>query len=124
MTAAVNALAPRQTGTALYDTMLAAYLAVRDNYEPGIPNQVLLFTDGKNEDDPGSMTTAQLSARLTAAQDKTRPIQLAVVSFGTDTDAAALHKAVEPVHGYVAPVHNADDVAATFIHVAAGGLHG
>ena len=39
--------------TGLYDTVLAAYKEVQDGWEPGRVNSIVLFTDGKNEDDPG-----------------------------------------------------------------------
>jgi len=120
---AVDALAPQRTGTGLYDTILAAYLAARDAYAAGMPNQVLVFTDGRNEDDPGSITLAQLAEKLVAAQDKQRPILLSVVAFGQPAEAELLKNALKPVQAYVDAPKTADEVAAVFIHVAAGGLH-
>jgi hypothetical protein len=116
-------LAARRTGTGLYDTMLAAYTAARDGYRPGVPNHVLLFTDGRNGDDPGSLTAEQLTAGLLAARDPARPVQFTVVTFGPDPETDVLGAALEPVEGYVDPLTGADEVRAVFIHVAAGGLH-
>jgi hypothetical protein len=121
--AALGKLAPRRTGTGLYDTILAAYVAARNEYQPGVSNQVLLFTDGRNEADPGSITLAQLTASLQRTHDPARPIQLSVVAFGQKEEANLLKRALEPVDGYVAELSTADDVAAAFIHVAAGLLH-
>ena len=123
LSAAVNGLTSRRIGTGLYDTMLAAYQSARDSYQPGVPNQVLLFTDGHNEGDPNSITPAQLAAKLAAAKDPARPVELNIVTFGQPADVAVLKDAVKPVDGYVAAIHSADEVAAVFIHVAAGGLH-
>jgi hypothetical protein len=123
-TGAVNALAPRQTGTGLYDTILAAYVAGRDTYQPDMPNHVFVFTDGRNEQDPDSITLAAMSSQLAAANDPKRPVQLSVVAFGNKEDVEALKAALKPVAGYVSVPTTADEVAATFIHVAAGGLHG
>ncbi|HEY0639024.1 MAG TPA: VWA domain-containing protein, partial [Pseudonocardiaceae bacterium] len=117
------ALAARRTGTGLYDTLLAAYLAARDGYRDGVPNHVLLFTDGRNEDDPGSITAEQLTAALTAAVDPARPVQLTVVTFGPEPDTDLLTSVLAPVDAYVDPLTTADEVRAVFIHVAAGGLH-
>lgn len=89
-----------------------------------MPNLVLLFTDGRNEGDPNSITPAQLGTKLGEANDPDRPVRVNVVSFGQDADAALLKHAVKPVGGYVATIHKAEEVAAVFIHVAAGGLHG
>jgi Bacterial extracellular solute-binding protein/von Willebrand factor type A domain len=123
LAAAVAGLAARRTGTGLYDTILAAYAAAVRGYRPGVPNQVLVFTDGRNEDDPNSITAAELSARLAAAADPDRPVQLAVVGFGARPEIELLRDTLEPVEGYVKPVGSAADVPAVLIHVAAGGLH-
>ena len=120
---AVGRLAARKTGTGLYDTVLAAYTSARDAYRPGVPNQVLVFTDGKNESDKTSISAAQLAAGLKKAADPKRPVQLSVVTFGEESDAKVVEGALEPVEGYVDVLRDADEVAAVFIHVAAGGLH-
>jgi hypothetical protein len=123
LNAAIGRLTPRPTGTGLYDTILAAYVAGRNTYQPGVSNQVLVFTDGRNEADPGSITLAQLTAALQRAKDPARPVQLSVVAFAQKEEAKLLERAVEPVDGYVAELSTAQDVAAAFIHVAAGGVH-
>jgi hypothetical protein len=123
LTGAIGQLAAQPTGTGLYDTVLAAYTSARDAYRPGVPNQVLIFTDGRNEADPNSLTAAQLAAGLRAAADPKRPVQLSVVTFGTAADAKVVNDAVLPVAGYVDVLTSAQEVAAVFIHVTAGGLH-
>jgi von Willebrand factor type A domain len=120
---AVNKLAAQETGTGLYDTILAAYTSARDAYRVGVPNQVLIFTDGKNEADTNSLSAAQLASDLKSAADPERPILLSVVTFGTAADAKVVNDAVAPVQGYVDNLTTANEVAAVFIHVAAGGLH-
>jgi Mg-chelatase subunit ChlD len=120
---AVDELDSRPTGTGLYDTILAAYTSARDAYQGGVPNQVLVLTDGRNEADKNSLSAAQLSTALRKATDEKRPVQLSVVTFGTAADAKVISDAVDPVGGYVDNLSSADEVAAVFIHVAAGGLH-
>jgi hypothetical protein len=120
---AVGRLKAQETGTGLYDTVLAAYTSARDSYRPGVPNQVLVFTDGRNEDDENSMSAAQLSAALAKAADPQRPVMLSVVTFGRAAEAKVVEDAVKPVNGYVDVLTSAHEVAAVFIHVAAGGLH-
>jgi hypothetical protein len=119
---AIDSLAAQPTGTGLYDTVLAAYTSARDAYRAGVPNQVVVFTDGKNESDANSMTAAQLAASLKKAADPKRPVLLSVVTFGTAADAKVVNDAVVPVQGYVDNLTSASEVAAVFIHVAAGGL--
>ena len=120
---AVGGMQATETGTGLYDTMLAAYLAGRDAARPGVPTLVVVFTDGRNEDDPGSISIEDLTAQLVAAQDPARPVQLTVAAFGEETDAELLTAALKPVNGYVDPLDSAEDVRAMFLHVAAGGIH-
>ena len=120
---AMDQLRARSDGTGLYDTVLAAYLAARDQYRAGVPNHVVVFTDGHNESDPGSMTIAQLTERLVAARDPNRPVGLTVIAFGDKPYADELTKALEPVDGYVSQPSTADAVGEVFLHVAAGGVH-
>lgn len=121
---ALGTLAAQETGTGLYNTIVAAYKTARDSYQAGVPNQVMVFTDGRNEDDPQTITPAQLTAELAAAKDPARPVQLSIVTFGDLPDAGLLEDLVKPVDGYVEPLKTGTEVAATFIHLAAGGLHG
>jgi hypothetical protein len=120
----LDALAPRPTGTGLYDTILAAYRTATAAYRPGMPNEVLVFTDGRNEEDPGSISPAQLAAGLSAATDRRRPVLLTVVAFGSRPETGVLEEALKPVDGYVESTDSAAAVAAAFVHVAASGLHG
>jgi Mg-chelatase subunit ChlD len=122
LAAATRGLRTRPSGTGLYDTLLAAYQSARDNYRAGRPNQVVLFTDGINQDDPGSITAPQLQAALKKANDPKRPVALSVITFGQDKQAAMLEKVLSPVEGSVKDIANASEVDALFIHVAAGGL--
>ncbi len=123
LTTALDQVKSQATGTGLYDTILAAYTAARDAYTDGVPNQVLVLTDGRNEADTNSMSAAQLSAALAKAIDQNKPVQLSVVTFGKAADAKVIGDAVKPVAGYVDNLSTADEVGAVFIHVAAGGLH-
>ena len=55
-------------------------------------NQVVIFTDGRNEDDPVSITAAQLAAGLKAAADPKRPVELTVVAYGQLPEVAGLRE--------------------------------
>ena len=121
--AATEGLTATDTGTGLHDTLLAAYTSARDGYRPDTPNHVVLFTDGTNEDDPGSLTAEELAGALAEAQDPRRPVLLTLITFGPEPDTAVLEAALEPVEGHVQALTTADEVRAVFIHQAAGGLH-
>ncbi|HST67419.1 MAG TPA: hypothetical protein VLM05_19760 [Mycobacteriales bacterium] len=124
LSGAVGRLTAEQTGTGLYDTILAAYRSATESYQPGVANEVVVFTDGRNEDDAVSIDLGQLSAGLTKAADPKRPVLLTVVAFGAAPDVDGLQKAIGPVDGYVSAVETADEVAAAFLHAAASGIHG
>ncbi len=123
LTGAVGRLAAQPTGTGLYDTILAAYQYASSRYQPDVGNQVVVFTDGRNEDDPGSITAQQLSRALKAATDEDRPVQITVVAFGKYPEAELLEKVLDPVGGYVSTVQTPQEVAAAFLHHAASGVH-
>lgn len=123
LSGAVGKLTSEQTGTGLYDTMLAAYKSATASYRAEVANEVVVFTDGRNEDDAVSIDLAQLTAGLKAATDPKRPVLLTVVAFGAAPDVDALQTAIGPVGGHVSAVQTPDQVAAAFLHAAASGLH-
>jgi Ca-activated chloride channel homolog len=120
---AVSQLRAEQTGTGLYDTILAAYKSATASWREGEANQVLVFTDGRNEDDPASIDLGQLTAGLKAAANPKRPVELTVVAYGKLPEVEALDDALGAVHGYVSNVQTPAEVSAAFLHAAASGLH-
>jgi hypothetical protein len=120
---AVNQLVAQQTGTGLYDTILATYKSATGSYQADMANEVVVFTDGRNEDDSVSIDIAQLTVGLKKAADPKRPVQLTVVAFGGQPDVKGLQAAVGPVGGYVSAVRTPEEVSAAFLHAAASGLH-
>jgi uncharacterized membrane protein YdfJ with MMPL/SSD domain len=112
----------------LYETILAAYRSAQENSRKDVPNRVLIFTDGRNEDAGSKLTLPGLTTELQAAADDKRPVSMSVVVFGsgdkTKQTSEELEKALGPVEGYVDTLSTANEVSAVFIHVAAGGLHG
>jgi hypothetical protein len=123
LSGAVGRLAGERTGTGLYDTILAAYRAATAAYREDVGNQVVVFTDGRNEDDPGSITAERLAAGLKATADEDRPVEITVVAYGDRPEVELLEKALEPVNGYVSKVQTPEEVAAAFLHAAASGVH-
>jgi hypothetical protein len=121
---AAAAMTVTDTGTGLYDTTLAAYLYARDNYTEATPSHVIVFTDGRNEDRPGSIAIDDLAGELSQALDPARPVQLTIITFGEDTDAELLESTLDPTGAYIAHISSAQEVHPVFIHLAAGGRHG
>ena len=84
--------------TGLYDTVLAAYLEAQRHYLKGGFNEVLLFTDGRNEDQNGiSLNT--LLAQLAKHRDAARPVHLLNFAIGPDTDLAVLGRIARAADG-------------------------
>jgi Ca-activated chloride channel family protein len=120
---ASTTLAAVRTGTGLYDTILAAYRYQQAHYVTGEPNEILVFTDGVNEDDPVSIDLAQLQAGLAASSPGKR-VQVAVFGFGTTFPTTPLNAALKPVGGQVDPLATPDQVTGAFVHAVSGALSG
>ncbi|MFY1695394.1 MULTISPECIES: VWA domain-containing protein [unclassified Solwaraspora] len=99
--ASLAEVVPKRNGnTGLYDTTLAAYLAVQDEWAAGRVNSVVMFTDGRNEDDEG-MTQDQLLAELAEVADPQRPIQMIYVGIGDGVSQEELESITEVTGGGV-----------------------
>jgi Ca-activated chloride channel homolog len=76
-------------GTGLYDTALAATRRVRENWEPGRVNSVVLLTDGRNDDSHG-IGLSELLTLLRAENDPQRPVPLITIAYGEQGPVSAL----------------------------------
>lgn len=85
-------------GTPLFEAIRAAYDDATKNYDPGYVNQVLVLTDGKNEDTTSTLTEAQLRAHLTTTFDKDRPVRIIAIAFNPD-DVRVLSRIVASTGG-------------------------
>lgn len=100
-------------GTGLYDTTLAAYRAVQADYDPAAANSVLLFSDGAN-DDPGSISLAELLAGLHELADPRRPVRIIAIGISADADAAALRRIARSTGGEAYIAEDPADMATVF----------
>ncbi|SCG52108.1 von Willebrand factor type A domain-containing protein [Micromonospora coxensis] len=89
---------PSNGNTGLYDTMLEAYKTVQENWEPGRVNSIVLFTDGKNEDDDG-ISQNKLLAELKTLADPERPVQVVIIGIGNDVSKAELQSITDVTGG-------------------------
>ncbi|MCX4910411.1 substrate-binding and VWA domain-containing protein [Streptomyces sp. NBC_00878] len=90
LSAAFDSLEPVKNGaTGLYDTTLAAYKEATASYTKGKFNGLVLLTDGVN-DDPGSISRADLVAQLRELTDPKRPVPLIAIAVGPEADKAEL----------------------------------
>jgi Ca-activated chloride channel family protein len=78
--------------TGLYETTLAAFETLSANYVPGRPNQVVLLTDGKNDDKGSTLTLDDLVDKLEEKFDPRRPVRIMTIAYGEEADTEALER--------------------------------
>ena len=100
-------------GTGLYDTVLAAVRQVRDGWDPGRFNSVLVLSDGQN-DDRGSIGLTELTRTLTAEQGG-RPVPVIGIAFGPDSDVQALQRISAATGGETYVARNPMDISQIFL---------
>ncbi|WP_432825326.1 substrate-binding domain-containing protein [Dactylosporangium sp. CA-092794] len=120
---AVTALSVHKAGAGLFDTIVAGYQSVRDDWHDDMFNQIFILTDDQNKDSANAQATAEMVQKLSGLKDTERPITISVVVLGRKDAADRLKTALQPMGAYVDNAVSADDVQASFIHVVAGGLH-
>lgn len=86
---ALGGVTPSSGDTGLFDTALAAYKTVQDQWEPGRVNSVVLMTDGKDDDDNGIGQQALLK-ELERLKDPERPVQMVIIGIGSGVNRAEL----------------------------------
>ncbi len=78
-------------GTGLYDSTFAAYKQAQKDFDDTWFNSVVILTDGAN-DDPGSLSQAELLASIQRLRDPSRPVRIIPVGISKDADMASLRK--------------------------------
>jgi hypothetical protein len=86
-------------------------------YNPAYYNSVVLMTDGAN-DDPGSISLAQLLSELQALHDTDRPVRIIPVGISTDADMESLHQIADATGGQAYEARDPQDI----LKVLASGL--
>jgi len=99
--AALAGIVPKRGGdTGLFDTVLAGYNAVQENWEAGRVNSVVMLTDGKNDDNDG-ITQAKLLSELKRLADPERPVQVIIIGIGGEVSRAELESVTDVTGGGV-----------------------
>lgn len=96
--AALTQIQPTRGDTGLFDTVLAAYEAVQEGWDQGQVNSIVLFTDGKNDDDNG-ISQQQLITELERIKDPERPVQVVLIGIGADVSKAELESITKVTGG-------------------------
>ncbi len=115
LSAAFAALQPVPDGaTGLFDTTLAAYKEATSTYASGKFNAVVLLTDGANED-PGSISRADLVAQLQKLTDPSRPVPLIAIAVGPQADEAEVREIARATGGAGYQVTDPADIQAVIL---------
>jgi Ca-activated chloride channel family protein len=112
---ALDAATPISTGgTSLYRTTLDAYKYAQANWKANYANSVLVFTDGKDETDPGAPSLADVQAQLKSIQDPKRPVQLIMLGYGA-ADIDAMTSLTNTVGGVVYHINSTAQIIGAFV---------
>ncbi|MFB7643739.1 VWA domain-containing protein [Streptomyces sp. NPDC056084] len=115
LSAAFAALRPVRDGaTGLFDTTLAAYKEATSTYASGKFNAVVLLTDGANED-PGSISRADLVAQLQKLTDPSKPVPLIAIAVGPQADADEVREIARATGGVGYQVTDPADIQAVIL---------
>jgi Mg-chelatase subunit ChlD/ABC-type molybdate transport system substrate-binding protein len=82
----------------LYAAMLAGYKALKDGYDPGRPNLMIVLTDG-GDSDASAKALAQFDQSVQMLADQIKPVRVVLVGIGTDAAGAANLQAIAHVVG-------------------------
>ncbi|MDO4897738.1 MAG: substrate-binding domain-containing protein [Rothia sp. (in: high G+C Gram-positive bacteria)] len=99
--------------TALNDTLLAAFRSMKESYEPGAANAVIMLTDGENWDD-GSISQEELIKTIQAEQDPEHPVFVILIGVSQDADMNALTTIATSVGGEAYPALSPEDIQKIF----------
>jgi hypothetical protein len=103
----------QHTGTALYNTLLAAYRAMIQRARPGSINVVAVFTDGRNQDAPG-LALPELLHALKPLVNKANPVLVQFFGYG-NADIPAMKAIVGVTGGSVYKIDRPEQVIGALI---------
>lgn len=114
LTAAFKGLIP-QTGTGLYESILAAYDDASKHYLPGGVNAVVVLTDGRNEDPDGHTDLPTLLTDLAKRQNSSLPVRVITIGYGTDVDTSVLDQIAKVTGGMSFEAPDPRSISSVFI---------
>lgn len=112
-----NAASTTRGWTGLYDTIDGAFNAMKDGYDPGKINSIVILTDGADESPPGETSDISLDELLTKIEghDPSRPIPIIAIGIGEAADMDALTQIAEASGGFANQALDPADVEDVFI---------
>lgn len=104
--------------TPLYKAALAAFRSQNSHYVADRLNEVVLLTDGKNDNpgDPNDLSLANLIKTIKAEYNPTKPVHIITIAYGADADPSALQQISNATHARSYRSENPHDVLNVFIN--------
>ena len=96
--------------TALYETLLAAYREAKRTFDPEGVNNVVLLTDGDQDNPGGDLSLAKLKAELSDLMDPDEPIGLIAIGYGEQADLQTLEELSDLVGGEAYGAERTSDI--------------
>lgn len=111
---------PRRTkgDTGLYDSVLAAFRAASENPVPNKLTSVVVFTDGKNDDDDG-ISLKELLETLRREFVPTQPVTVSIIGYGRGIDSDELAQIAAATKGVARVADNFDEAEQIFLSLIA-----
>jgi Ca-activated chloride channel homolog len=109
-------------GTPLYNVTTSSYEYMKQNYDPGRINAVVLLTDGVQDDGYSDDDSAQLDEMLTALTSGTEgvtrsPVRVFPIAYGEGADFATLRRIAEATNAAVYDASNPNTIQQVFTAV-------
>jgi hypothetical protein len=112
---AVTSYQPVGTNTrGLYESVLAAYTAIKDGWDENRSNAVLVFTSGTNTK-PDGLTLDTVQLELEKLTDPTKPIRLILLGFGPDVNLDELTALAKTTGGKAFKVERPEEIGGIFL---------
>lgn len=109
---ALGAIRPSGGDSGLYRTILDGYRQLRDGWQPGRVNSLIVLTDGVGG---GETPLPELLRRLKELRSTDRPVQIIVVGLGDSVDKEPLYQITEATGGGVFVAEDPAQIEAVFL---------
>ena len=109
---ALGAIRPSGGDAGLYRTILDGYEQLRDGWQPGRVNSLIVMTDGVGG---GEIPLPELLGRLKQLRSTDRPVQIIVVGLGDSVDKAPLDQITDTTGGGVFVAEDPAQIEAVFL---------
>jgi len=112
---AVAANQPVATNTrGLYESILAGYKAVKDGWQEGKSNTVIVFTSGSNTKADG-LSLDDVNLQLENLTDPTKPVRVVLLGFGPDVNLDELTAIAKTTGGKAFKVDKPEEIGGIFL---------